>query len=165
MLSCVSTNSNMVLPFVTHQGPYQDTYFVECVQSAMAQISTDLIVHHIPISLTFTMHHDQARFYFFAKCPDGTPLMTHYVLEKAHNIQEQLLHLFTAYYQMRNGTTFMADTLPSIVPTVPGMPPIQTSMVCMPTASVTSLGSPTNVTSATTPDFVDTDLKCTEAQI
>ena len=50
--------------------------------------------------------------------------MAHYVLCKAHNIQGQLLYLFTAYYQMRNGTAFMADTLPIIVPTVPGMPPI-----------------------------------------
>ena len=91
--------------------------------------------------------------------------MAHYVLHKAHNIQEQLLHLFTAYYQMRNGTAFMADTLPIIVPTVPGMPPIPTSVVHMPTATITSLGSPTNVATATTPDFVDTDLQSTEAQI
>ena len=59
----------MAMPFVTHQGPYQDTYF-------------DLIVHCILISLTFTMHQDQARLYFFAKCPDGTPLMAHYMLQK-----------------------------------------------------------------------------------
>ena len=83
----------------------------------------------------------------------------------AHNIQEQLLHLFTAYYQMRNATTFMAYTLPIIVPTVPGMPPIPTGVVHMPTATITSLGSPTNVATATTPDFVDTDPQSTEAQI
>ena len=154
---------NMAMPFVTHQGPYQDTYFVECVQSAMAQISTDLIVHHILISLMFTMHQDQARFYFFAKHPDGTPIMAHYMLQKAQNIQEQLLYLFTAYYQMGNDTAFMANTLPIIVPTVPGMPPIPTSMMHMPTASVTSIGSPINVATATTPDFVDTDPQSTEA--
>ena len=126
----------MAIPSVTHQGPYQDTYFVECVWSAIAQISTDLIIHRIPISLKFTMHQDQARFHFFAKCPDGAPLMAHYVLCKAHNIQEQLLHLFTTYYQMRNGTAFMADTLPIIVPTVPGIPPIPTNMVHMCTATI-----------------------------
>ena len=56
---------------------------------------------------------------------------------------------------MRNDTAFMANILPIIVPTVPGMPLIPTSMVSMPTASVTSVESPINVATATTPDFVD----------
>ena len=46
----------MAMPYVVHQGPYQDTYFTECVRSAVVQITTDLIIHHIPISFTFTMH-------------------------------------------------------------------------------------------------------------
>ena len=95
--------------------------------------------------------------------PNGTPLATHYVLQKAYNVQDQLMNLFIIYYQTHSMAALMADTLSIIVPIVlsaPGVP----NVVHMPTSTIISADSPVGVASAVTPDYLDLESVSCEPQ-